>query len=32
MTYNAQFAAFLLVGAGPCWALLRAGLRRGWWE
>ena len=23
MTYNAQFAAFLLVGAGLCWALLR---------
>ena len=24
MTYNTQFAAFLLVGAGLCWALLRA--------
>ena len=23
MTYNAEFAAFLLVGAGLCWALLR---------
>ena len=23
MTYNAQFAAFLLVGAGLCWALVR---------
>jgi hypothetical protein len=32
MIYNAQFAAFVLVGAGLCVALLRAGLRGGWWE
>jgi hypothetical protein len=32
MTYNAEFAAFLLVGVGLCRALVRAGIQRGWWE